>query len=234
MRLIPVIDLKGGEVVRGIAGRRAEYRPWVSPLCGTSEPLAVARALAERAGARELYVADLDAIAGGPPAVGVYEGLIELGVALWVDAGLSRADDATPLICAGVEGLVVGLETATGPQVLNRLAERVGPGRVVFSLDLSDGRPLEGGPAWGKDAREVAEVAVRHGARRLIVLDVGRVGCAAGPGTEELCRWIADTYPAIEVIAGGGVRDRDDLKRLEHCGISAALVATALHEGRLP
>ena len=32
MRVIGVLDLKGGVVVRGVAGRRHEYRPIVSPL----------------------------------------------------------------------------------------------------------------------------------------------------------------------------------------------------------
>src|SRR5947199_10202859 len=102
MRLIPVIDLKGGLVVRGNAGRRAEYRPWVSPLCGSAEPLAVGRALAARAAARELYVADLDAIGGAPPAVDLLARLGQLGPLLWVDAGLRTAADARPLAAVGV------------------------------------------------------------------------------------------------------------------------------------
>ena len=32
MEVIPVIDLLGGQVVRGVAGRRDEYRPIVSQI----------------------------------------------------------------------------------------------------------------------------------------------------------------------------------------------------------
>ena len=32
MEVIPVLDLKGGLVVRGVAGRRDEYRPVVQPV----------------------------------------------------------------------------------------------------------------------------------------------------------------------------------------------------------
>ena len=73
MRVIAVLDIMGGVVVRGIAGRRSEYRPIRSSLCSSSEPAAVARAIVERFGLQEFYIADLDAIAGGEPAWGVYE-----------------------------------------------------------------------------------------------------------------------------------------------------------------
>ena len=41
MQIIPVLDLKGGLVVRGIAGRRELYKPVVSALCSTADPAGV-------------------------------------------------------------------------------------------------------------------------------------------------------------------------------------------------
>ncbi|MBC8130797.1 MAG: nickel transporter, partial [Rhizobiaceae bacterium] len=38
---------------------------------------------------------------------------------------------------------------------------------------------------------------------------------------------------ATAVFAAGGVRDEDDLMRLEKAGIAGALVASALHDGRI-
>jgi uncharacterized protein related to proFAR isomerase len=38
---------------------------------------------------------------------------------------------------------------------------------------------------------------------------------------------------AVDLIAGGGVRGLDDLKALADAGCDAALVASALHDGRL-
>ena len=45
VELIPVIDLKGGQVVRAQFGRRDDYRPIQSPLSATSDPIDVARGL---------------------------------------------------------------------------------------------------------------------------------------------------------------------------------------------
>src|SRR5579872_5647704 len=47
MRIVPVLDLLGGVVVRGVGGRRREYRPVVSRLTPSCDPLDVARAFAD-------------------------------------------------------------------------------------------------------------------------------------------------------------------------------------------
>ncbi len=39
--------------------------------------------------------------------------------------------------------------------------------------------------------------------------------------------------PGVTLLAGGGVRNADDLRRLKASGCDAALVATALHDGRI-
>ena len=66
-QVIPVIDLKGGAVVRGVAGERAGYQPIVSAIARDARPETVASALVRTSGASELYVADLDAVAGAEP-----------------------------------------------------------------------------------------------------------------------------------------------------------------------
>src|SRR5262245_32896730 len=121
MRVIPVLDLKDGQVVRGIAGRRHEYRPVVSRLTPSSQPADVARAFRDHLGLTELYLADLDAIAGAPPALPAYAAVRALGLRLWVDAGVRDLADAEPLAAAGIEGIVAGLETLRGPAALEGL-----------------------------------------------------------------------------------------------------------------
>ena len=59
-RIIPVIDVMGGQVVRAVGGRRSEYRPIVSKLTDSTEPVEVAKALLGATGVGEIYLADLD------------------------------------------------------------------------------------------------------------------------------------------------------------------------------
>ena len=238
MQIIPVIDLMGGVVVRGVAGRRHEYRPIESRLCGSATPAAIGAALQARFGFREAYVADLDAIAGADPAWKIYEALAACGLALRIDAGVATADRARRIaefhagkLCSAV---VVGLESLSSPLALEEMLATLGPERLAFSLDLKSGAPLVAARQWqGLDALAIAGRALRLGVRRLIVLDLAQVGMSQGVGTESLCRCLRQLDGGIEIIAGGGVRGAEDLKSLAAAGCDGALVASALHDERL-
>jgi phosphoribosylformimino-5-aminoimidazole carboxamide ribotide isomerase len=67
----------------------------------------------------------------------------------------------------------------------------------------------------------------------MIVLDLARVGKNDGPGTDALARALIDRFADLGVYIGGGVRDMDDLKRLESLGVAGVLVSSALHNGAL-
>jgi len=227
--ILPVLDLMAGHVVRGIAGRRHEYRP-LAPVC---DPLAVARSFRERFGLSVLYLADLDAIAGHPPALSLFQALQDDGFSLWVDAGLKHGKDAEPLLQAGVERVIAGLETLAGPDELAEAVRTCGPERLVFSLDLRAGVSLAS-QMWGDgDPLAIVGRAVDVGVRSAIVLDLTRVGVGQGPGTDALLTACRQRWPDIELTAGGGVRGLDDLRRLADLGVDHVLVASALHDGKL-
>jgi phosphoribosylformimino-5-aminoimidazole carboxamide ribotide isomerase len=233
VRVLGVLDLMAGQVVRGVAGRRKEYQPVRSRLTPSCQPLDVACAYREHFGLTEVYLADLDAIAGTAPALRTYANLRSEGFRLWVDAGVREAADAVALAQAGVETVVVGLETVTGPQALAEAVGRLGS-RLVFSLDLRDGMPLGDLAGWeSSDALHIARKAVGMGVTRLLVLDLARVGVGGGPGGVALCRRLIAEFPHLEVSGGGGVRNRADLELLHAAGAQAVLVASSLHDGRL-
>jgi len=233
MRVIPVLDVMGGVVVRGVAGRRSEYRPIQSGIVDSCEPLAIAKAFRERFGLTTLYLADLDAIGGGAPALATYRELRAHGFQLWIDAGVSEPGRASAVIEHGRGDVVIGMETVASPALVNELAVQFAD-RAIFSLDLRGDTPLGDLRPWREnDPRALAVWAMAKGIRRLLVLDLSRVGVDRGIGTENLCGHLATHYPGVAVYAGGGVRDRDDLHALERLGVRAVLVASALHDGRL-
>ncbi len=230
-----MIDVMEGRAVRAVRGDRAHYRPVRSVLHEGSDPLGLARALRDRLGSTELYLADLDAILGKPPALPLLGEFSKLPIRVWVDPGIRVSADVAPILQAGAAVVVLGLETLRGPAVLAEIVETHGPDRIAFSLDLRDGRPLvPTESAWGTaDPLQLAEIAIEAGIRRMIVLDLARVGTGAGTGTEPLIAGLRTSHPALEIVAGGGIAGRDDLARLESAGASAALVGSALHDGRL-
>ena len=77
-------------------------------------------------GLPELYLADLDAIAGAPPALPLYRRLHALGLRLWVDAGIRDRSSLSPLLDAGITTVVVGLETVRGLAALAEVLDRYG------------------------------------------------------------------------------------------------------------
>jgi phosphoribosylformimino-5-aminoimidazole carboxamide ribotide isomerase len=233
MPILPVIDLKQGQVVRGIAGRRAEYKPIVSKLTDSARPLDVARAFRCHFGFNTMYLADLDAIEGCEPAAAIYESLRNDGFYLWVDAGVRTASDARRMRELKVNSVVVGLETVEGPETLASVCRDLSD-QLVFSLDLKNGRPLGNQADWKTDdAWSIAQRAIGLGVSRLVVLDLARVGAGGGPGTEAICSQIRREYPYVEITAGGGVRGIDDIRMLLAAGANRVLVASRLHDWRI-
>ncbi len=235
MRVIPVLDLKAGQAVLAIAGNRAHYDPVRGILHEGSDPIGLARAFRDRLGLSDLYLADLDAITGAPPALPLYGDLQRLGLNLWVDAGVRFEADVPPLLAAGASVVVLGLETLDGPEALAEVVDRHGPNRLVFSLDLRDGRPLiDTALAWGtSDPRRLVDAVVATGVRRVLLLDLARVGTGQGVGTLTLLAELRTGHSALEWIVGGGVRGPNDLAALSRAGASAVLVGSALHDGRI-
>jgi len=233
VRIIPVIDLMGGQVVHAVAGRRSEYRPLRSNIVASTDPVVVAKALIDLVGPEELYLADLDAIAGAEPAYGIYQRLVDAGIRLCVDAG-----PQTPVtgwrLQEIVGCLVLGLETNPDPKRAALLRRVTGPRDIIFSLDMRGRKLLGNLTGWAVPDDQpflIAQKVYDLGIRRIIVLDLERVGVGRGTGTEHLCHAIKKAYPDMEVIAGGGIRNREDAEWLAHVGVDAVLVASALHSG---
>jgi len=238
MEVIPVLDLRQGRAVHAGGGDRSRYQAVHSLLApgAHGDPLALARAFRLRLRARRLYVADLDALLGGPPQLDLIARLADpaegFGRGLMVDAAAMAPAE---LLQAGATDVIVGLESLRQPEGLAAAVAAVGAERVVFSLDLRDGRPvIAAGAAWAEERPLIAlaRLAVEAGVSRLLVLDLARVGAAAGPAIDAISA-VREALPEAVLLAGGGVRDAADLAALEALGVSAALVGTALHRGGL-
>lgn len=233
MRIIPVLDVMSGVTVHAVAGRRQEYRPVVSRLTPSSDPLALAQAFRDQLGCWDVYVADLDAICHGCRNPQLYRALAETGLRVWLDAGLRTLADGLDLERTPVAKIVLGSETLEGPEVVRGLLTCMHPDRLVFSVDLRQGQPICL-PGWqASSAMQLIEEVVRLGITTFIFLDLARVGTGTGLGTEHLCADVKRRWPTLRIVLGGGIRDGDDLHRAAACGADAVLVASALHDGRL-
>jgi phosphoribosylformimino-5-aminoimidazole carboxamide ribotide isomerase len=242
MQIIPVLDLARGRAVRAQAGDRSRYEPVESVLApeAVGDAVALLRGFRRRLGATECYIADLDAIQGGVVQRTLLRELaqFETGFSgpLLVDAGSSRPGGAFEVLSCGASEVVIGLESLRAFADLAAIVEQVGPSRVVFSLDLRLGVPImhpalqdaSGAP----EPISLASQAVEAGVGTLLVLDLGRIG--TGCGVElGLLAGLRRRFPGIRLLAGGGVLTRRDLERMRDAGCDGALLASAIHAGRI-
>jgi HisA/HisF family protein len=232
MRVIPVIDLKSGAAVHAVRGERERYRPLRSRIVAGSDPVQVTRVVREELGLDELYVADLDAIAGGPAQCQL---LAALGheARVMVDAGVSEVAAVRLLLELGAARVVIGTETLADQSALEWLRAELPDAPLVLSLDLRAGRVLSPDAELARLGATEALGRLGHsGVREVIVLDLARVGSGAGPDVA-LVRELRARFPELELLAGGGVRDVADLRALGEAGAAGALVATALHSSAI-
>ena len=64
------------------------------------------------------------------------------------------------------------------------------------------------------------------------MLDLARVGSGRGVDSV-LVQGLRRAHPHVELLAGGGIGTARELERLADAGLDGALVATALHDGRI-
>jgi phosphoribosylformimino-5-aminoimidazole carboxamide ribotide isomerase len=220
--LIPVIDLKAGQVVHARAGQRALYRPIQTRLTQSSAPHDILEALLALGQFAHVYVADLDAITG----VGNHDDLLaelaqHFAIEFWVDRGIASSDRLSLPLRRVVP--VIGSESIDTLDDVARIRSAVGPEAYVLSLDYRGDALV--GPV-GIDAMP------QLWPRRVIAMTLARVGSGAGPDFDRLRR-ISAIAPDRRVYAAGGVRNLNDLVALQNEGVAGALVATALHDGSL-
>ena len=160
MKILPVLDLLDGIVVRGVAGKRNAYRRVESQLVDNADPLLVAEAFRDHFGFVEIYLADLDAILHDRPNLPIYEALANHGFSLIVDAGLRETDRAGELFAHGVSAVIAGLETIPSPELTSeRLAAGLA-GLLTGPERLAEMGAAAHGLAQSGAAARIAEQAI--------------------------------------------------------------------------
>lgn len=237
MQLIPVIDLMHGQVVRARRGERGRYRPIESKLCASSDPITVARVLRDHCDANVLYIADLDALTGGRPQLALLRALLAAlpQTDWWIDAGFADAPAA--------EALLSGIDTRGGrlvpvlaseslrsrsafEQAFSSVAAPAAAPRDdrVLSLDRRAGVPLDAAGCWSQPSLWPT---------RVIAMTLEQVGADTGPDLDTLAA-LGRLNSATQLFGAGGIRNACDLDRASEAGASGWLVASALHDMRLP
>jgi len=226
VKLLPAIDLIGGQAVRLEEGRRDRVTVF------HDRPVELVSELA-RDGADRLHVVDLDGAFAGSPQQHELIRKIVAASAIPVEVGGGIRDRAAidAVLELGAQYVVLGTAAVRSPALVEE-ACRAHPGRVIVAVDARDGIVAVDGwtASGGVTAVELGQRAAGWGAAALLYTDVARDGLHVGPNVEltaQLARAVS-----CEVIASGGVGSLDDLARLRDAGIAAVVVGRAIYDKR--
>jgi cyclase len=227
IRLIPRLDIKGPNLVKGIH---------LEGLRVLGKPEAFARFYYE-GGADELLFMDAVASLYGRNQLTeiVARTAQEIFIPLCVGGGLRSVDDIRTVLRAGADKVSLNTAALARPEFIREAAESFGSSTIVVSIEAirqPDGSyecfTDSGRQATGIDAFEWAIRATELGAGELSITSVDREGTGRGFDLE-LTRRIAGSVP-IPVIAHGGAGSAQHVSDvITESGADAVAIASLLH-----
>lgn len=221
MRIIPVIDLKDGQVVSAQQGNRNAYQAVDSTLCDSSVMADVLAGFLAIYPFHIVYIADLNAIMGSGNNQALIDEIIHKNPAIefWVDNGKKIAD-LSPQTELPYKP-IIGSESQN---LINFQATRRQLQNTILSLDFSAKNTYMGPPELLNNARLWPQ--------NIILMTLDRIGSKTGPDLDKLT-YFCKKYPQKNLIAAGGIRHLQDLLSLKKIDIHCVLVASALHSGAI-
>lgn len=228
IELIPAIDIIDGQCVRLTKGDYDSKTVYGNPLEMALE--------FERLGFRRLHVVDLD---GAKSRHIVNEDVLralttETSLTIDFGGGLKSDDDIGRAFEAGAQMVTVGSVAVTKPELFAQWLRKYGPERLILGADVRNGRISING--WKEDSTEELLPFLKRyidmGVSNVLCTEISKDGTLAGPAIE-LYKAVMATYPALHLIASGGVSSEADILALEQAGIPAVVFGKAIYEGRI-
>ena len=228
IELIPAIDIINGQCVRLTKGNYDQKTVYGNPLDMAQE--------FERIGYRRLHVVDLDG-AKSKHIVNV-ETLHDIAAktSLTIDfgGGIKTDADIEAAFENGAAMVTIGSIAVTQPELFMNWLTKFGAERIILGADVRNGKISING--WKEDSTEdllpFLQKYVDAGVKNVLCTEISKDGTLAGPAIS-LYQQVMKTYPALHLIASGGVSSSDDIKALDAAGIPAVVFGKAIYEGKI-
>ncbi len=230
-RIIPCLDVKDGQVVKGINFEGLKE-------VGDAVEMGAQYA---RDGADELVYLDISASREGRR---TFAALVEkiaerIDIPFTVGGGISSLEDAARLLDAGADKVSVNSAALARPELIGELAGKYGSQFVVVAIDAKNINgewicTTHGGSrfterelySWAREAQE-------RGAGEILFTSMDHDGTKAGYACDVYARLCTEL--SIPVIASGGAGSVQDIVDVLTVGkADAALAASIFHYGTLP
>lgn len=228
MLVIPAIDLKDGQCVRLLQGRKEAVTVY------SNDPVAMAKQW-ESSGAELLHIVDLDgALTGSQKNLNTIIRIREsVTISIEVGGGIRNIKKIGSLIEIGINRVILGTTAVHSPGIVRMACDRY-PGKILIGIDARDGKVAVKG--WEEvtsvDAKWLARSAEASGAAGIIYTDISRDGMLTGPNIIAIQEMVQAVN--IPVIASGGVSSINDIRNLMKIkNLWGVIIGKAIYSGAL-
>ena len=229
MQIIPAIDIIEGKCVRLTEGDYAQKKIY------NEDPLEVAKAF-EGIGLMRLHLVDLDGAKAGQVVNWKVLEKIANNTELKIDFGGGIKTEATlkTVLDTGATYATIGRLAVRNELLFQEWIARFGAKVFMLGADVLEEKIAIGG--WLEKTEisvfDFMKSYIDKGVKQIFCTDIKKDGKLEGPSIE-LYQKIIEQFPALHLIASGGVSSLDDLIELEEIGCSAAIVGKAIYENKI-
>lgn len=199
------------------------------------DPLAVAKEF-EDAGIQYLHLVDLDgAKAGKPQNLNILE-MIVTQTNLEVDfgGGIKTEEDLKSALQAGAKQVNVGSTAVKQADLFKSWVAKYGGEKIILSADVRDNCIAIHG--WQTQTaiqlKDFVQENMEAGISTAVITDISKDGMLEGPAIN-LYKELMNTFPALNLVASGGVSSLEDVRELEEMNIYGIIIGKAIYEGRI-
>ncbi len=230
MIVIPAIDIQAGRCVRLRQGQFDHVTQFDTP------PVERAAYFAEL-GAKRLHVVDLDgAQTGAMQQLPLICAMQNTGIIVQAGGGIRSLEQALLCSSAGISNLVLGSIAITNPELTARIIKEISPQHIILALDIrmKNRVPMPAIHGWqtttNNNLWDVTSYYLQLGVKQVLCTDIACDGMMQGPNFE-LYKEAIERFPQIEWQASGGIRNTEDINRLDALGVTAAILGLTLYQG---
>jgi len=229
MQIIPAIDIIEGKCVRLTEGDYAQKKIY------NEDPLEVAKAF-EGIGLMRLHLVDLDGAKAGEVVNWKVLEKIANNTELKIDFGGGIKTEAIlkTVLDTGATYATIGSLAVKNELLFQEWIARFGAKVFMLGADVFEEKIAIGG--WLEKTEisvfDFMKSYIDRGVKQIFCTDIKKDGKLQGPSIE-LYQKIIEQFPALHLIASGGVSSLDDLIELEEIGCAAAIVGKAIYENKI-
>ena len=228
MYLFPAIDLYEGKAVRLYKGDYNQLTVY------NDDPTAVAKDFAA-AGAKYIHIVDLEGAKSGttPNLDTVIRIKQQSGLFCEIGGGVRSMAVVKAYMDAGLDRVILGTAAVENPEFVREAVSCYGD-KIAVGVDLKDGYVAVKG--WTEKSTLDAVTFCRQmqdiGVKTLIVTDISKDGAMQGTN-HDLYRDLQTQFPALQLVASGGVSSMEDVTRLADTGLYGAIIGKAYYIGAI-